>query len=299
MIAIFCERGLHYGNGHYSRCYVLQQKLKSMGFVSVLHCYDEKEDRRHSWFYQQNILHYLEGIDALIIDSYRACFEVYDLALKHGKKVLVIDDIARMDFPKQCFILNGGIDTRELYCYHTHRVFAGIELMICDPIFFQHKQIQKPIQNLLICFGGSDVNGFTQKVYDLLQARGYHLIIVLGSLCHLEFQGECEVYQNLDAKALSRIFRRVDGAITAGGRMLNELLMSEVPSLVIPTAKNQEHQVRAYAKGGWVVQTSLENLLKDLPKLESIKHPRKLKQKFGSKLEDVLRMFLGDENAGI
>lgn len=295
-VAIFYEYGIGYGMGHHTRCKILQKYLLQMGVETVLCPYNKADDKKKSWFYQENILTYLNNIDFVIIDSYQANYKIYQLALEKVKCVLVIDDIARIIFPKECIIFNGGIDTAGLYQDDYYKVFAGIEYMICDNKFFQTKK-DLQTNTLLICFGGSDISNFSQKVYDRLKETSYRPIVVLGDYYQADFKGKCEVYRSVDENAMKDIFQRIDFAVTAGGRMLNELLMSEVPSLVIPTAQNQYHQVRAYAEKKVVLKTSLEDLNKDILKLKNIdvENIRSIKKAFGSKLKQALQEVLGLE----
>ncbi|WP_158654738.1 MULTISPECIES: hypothetical protein [unclassified Helicobacter] len=279
--------------GHYVRCDILRKKLLSMGFEVLLYAYNQKDNKREAWFYQENILAYLNDIDFIIIDSYQADYEVYNLALNKVKRVLVIDDVARIVFPKECIIFNGGIDTSKFYPEKYHRVFAGVEYMICDEKFFQTKD-KKKNNTLLICFGGGDAMNFSQKVYDRLKDMPYNFIIVLGNCYQETFRGRGEIHQGINEDTMRDIFQRIDFAITAGGRMLNELLMSEVPALIIPTAQNQYHQVEAYVKQKVILKTTLETLKEDIFKIKTIDIDkiRDIKKIFGSKLNRALKEVL-------
>ena len=82
-VGIFCERGVRFGMGHYSRCSLLARKLVSMGYEVALHCYEDSGSARDSdpesapWYAGENLEGYLGSIDWVIIDSYQAPYEVY------------------------------------------------------------------------------------------------------------------------------------------------------------------------------------------------------------------------------
>lgn len=291
-VAIFCEYGVVFGMGHYSRCLLLKQKLHTLGFEVFLFAYNQDSQFDQAWFYRDNILSYLEGIDFVIIDSYQAESRVYEIALQKVKKVIVIDDIARIPFPRDCVIFNGGIDTKDLYIAYPNEVYAGIEFMICDELFFQEKKVQS--DRLIICFGGSDEGNFTQAVYDKVRDFFSEIIVILGPCYKAHFYGDCKIYRNIDVKSLCELFATAGYAITAGGRMLNELLMSEILSIVIPVAKNQMHQVEAYARYNVIIQTTLEHLQADIQKTNLLSKEQiyQFKKKFGSQLNDKLLQVL-------
>ena len=326
--------------GHYSRCSLLAHKLESMGYEVALHCYEdngamgdsgggdfgavevgvaESSPESSAWYAGENLEGYLEGIDWVIIDSYQAPYEVYARALARVRGVIVIDDIARMVFPKGCIILNGGVDTARLYVGQECRVYAGVEFMICDERFFEvaharhcagagekkpnQKAVRKQVEHLLLCFGGSDAEDLSYRAYreleEILCEVGVRCVSVIvggfyaGRFSHeVETRLPCVVYRDIGAKEVAEVFARSDLAISAGGRMLNELLLSQVPTLALPTALNQEHQVACYAKIGALLPSRLENLREDFARALEFVPDFALREQFGIKLESILKEIL-------
>ena len=332
--------------GHYSRCSLLAHKLESMGYEVALHCYEdngamgdssggdfgavevgvaESSPESSAWYAGENLEGYLEGIDWVIIDSYQAPYEVYARALARVRGVIVIDDIARMVFPKGCIILNGGVDTARLYVGQECRVYAGVEFMICDERFSEvaragHrlgyrlgegevgqnqgvKSERRQVEHLLLCFGGSDAGDLSYRAYreleEILCEVGVRCVSVIvggfyaGRFSHeVETRLPCVVYRDMSAKEVAEVFARSDLAISAGGRMLNELLLSQVPTLALPIAPNQEHQVACYAKMGALLPSRLENLRKDFTRALEFVPDFALREQFGIKLESTLKEIL-------
>ena len=313
--------------GHYSRCSLLARKLVSMGYEVALHCYEDSGSARDSdpesapWYAGENLEGYLGSIDWVIIDSYQAPYEVYARALARVREVIVIDDIARMVFPSGCIVLNGGVDTARLYVGQECRVYAGVEFMICDERFSEVARAghrlgageagqnqgaiseRRQVEHLLLCFGGSDAGDLSYRAYreleEILCEVGVKCVSVIvggfyaGRFSHeVETRLPCVVYRDISAKEVAEIFARSDLAISAGGRMLNELLLSQVPTLALPIAPNQEHQVACYAKMGALLPSRLENLRKDFTRALEFVPDFALREQFGIKLESTLKEIL-------
>ena len=313
--------------GHYSRCSLLARKLVSMGYEVALHCYEDNggvgdsDPESAPWYVGENLEGYLEGIDWVIIDSYQAPYGVYARALARVRGVIVIDDIARMVFPSGCIILNGGVDTARLYVGQECRVYAGVEFMICDERFSEVARAghrlgageagqnqgaiseRRQVEHLLLCFGGSDAGDLSYRAYreleEILCELGVRCVSVIvggfyaGRFSHeVETRLPCMVHRDIGAKEVAEVFARSDLAISAGGRMLNELLLSQVPTLALPIAPNQEHQVACYAKMGALLSTSLENLRKDFTRALEFVPNFALRKQFGIKLESTLKEIL-------
>ena len=303
-IVIFCEAGVNIGMGHLSRCNILKQRIlhflqtnKIRAEVEIC-CYQEKISQE-AWF--KNIAPYLEGVDRVIIDSYLADYSVYELATRLVKKVLVIDDIARLKYPKECLILNGGIDTKSLYYemgIKSENIFAGIEYALIHPCFLKNRPPKKRSQKILICFGGSDREDHTWRAYQKIKNLKYKPVIILGPY----YQGRatqiqnCEIYKGLSQEELALIFNEVEIAISSGGVILNELLASGVFVFCIPIAKNQEYQAEKYHQLKYIKKTNLENILNDLDSFKPIFSKKTLN--FGIGFDKILGGFIlnKDEN---
>lgn len=298
-VLIFCESGIVYGMGHYTRCLILADKIKSLGYEIVIHNYEDSLAKEQSWFFQDNILKYLEDeeIRAVVIDSYQADSEIYFEVEKRGIRLVVIDDNARISYPSTSFILNGGIETQLFYDTHRQdRVFAGLEYMICNEVFFQNKQINQQIEKIVICMGGSDEKNYTQQIADLLAGLKYDVTIVVGLWYRHTLRTNFRVLRDIDATKMANLFYESDLAIIAGGRMVNEAIMSQIPSFVLSIAKNQEHQVNLYDTIKVIKKITLNDLIMNLEKFDFNKRQKMSdicsKIKFGDKLKDCLEEIL-------
>ncbi|SQH71927.1 hypothetical protein [Helicobacter mustelae] len=274
--------------GHFSRCVLLVDLLKSLGVCVEFYHYDDSAKMPLA----EGILPLLEGLDVAIIDSYEISSSQFLEIAHRVRRLMIIDDVARISFPPGSVILNGGIHTKELYAGHLGPVYAGLEYMIYDKTFCQNKIIAPKIQRILLCFGGSDEGNYTQRVTKILEKLEYDVIIVLGAHYVHHLSTHFEVLRNIDAKKLAWLFAEVDLAIVSGGRMVNEAILSQVPTLVLPIAKNQEHQVGIYDAMHLVQKTSLEDLAQKIPLLDFATREAMARNcarmQFGSRLKDCL-----------
>ncbi|MCE3038131.1 hypothetical protein [Helicobacter anatolicus] len=290
--------------GHYGRCVLLAKKIEGLGlgFSVEIYCHDEENGRGDAWFFGNRILKYLqdENLKAVVIDSYQAGIEVYRNVIDCGIKLLVLDDIGRLDFPCESVILNGGINTKKLYNNHPQNlVYAGLEYMINDSIFLEsgkRRKIKKNIEKILVCFGGSDKENYTQKVLDLLKGFYYEIVVVLGACYPHELHTKARILKNITSENLAEEFMDCDVAIIAGGRMVNEVISSRLPALVFSVAKNQDHQVGFYDAMKVIKKVNLTNLIANLKKLDFVtRYSMSIassKIKFGNELQESLKKIL-------
>lgn len=306
-IAIFTESSQSFGMGHLMRMRLWREIILSyaqknnMDLECDLHIYDG-QDITKAWFYQDNLKSF--NGDLAIIDSYQAPYQAYALALKSFKKVAIIDDINRITFPKECFIINGAPNSMGLYGDHPH-VYAGIEYQAIHPVFSPSDK--KREKQILLTFGGSDEKNFTQKCFDLLAPIAiklhYSIHIILGPhypyvfYMH-DFEPITKIHQNCTQDQIASLFQNSLIIITAGGVMLNEALATKANIIGLITADNQSHQVNAYAKENLIIKSNLENLIDDFKTLEcslTFKKNQKINNlslKFGKKIEEVLQNLL-------
>ncbi|PAF41151.1 glycosyltransferase [Helicobacter sp. 11S03491-1] len=267
-IKIFCEAGYSYGLGHLKRCVRLKNLL--LPFYPDISIYYDGEkiphERQHcQWSNQAIFFDLLTDTDIAIIDSYQAGLDFYRQASEKTKRLIILDDNCRLHYPQNAIILNGALNAQTLYPT-TKNHLCGIEFAIIDKQFFCIKTPQKNVQNILITFGGSDCGQMSQKVVHLIENRPYtnHIVLPLNHKQHIPPLNKNKIYQNISSSKMADLMKQCDIAISAGGGTLNELAMSHVPTLIIPTASNQIFQSQQWALKGVMKITSLKNLNIDL-----------------------------------
>ncbi len=306
-VAIFTECSRQFGMGHLMRTRLWKEKILSyakennINLECNLYIYDG-QNITQAWFYKENLKSF--NGDLAIIDSYQAPLQAYELALKSFKKVAIIDDIARINFPKECFIINGSPDSKQLYADYPY-VYAGIEYQAINQLF--HPSNKRKKKQILMTFGGSDEKNFTQNCFNLLAPVAnklrYSIHVIIGAhyphhFDAYDFKSITKVHQNCNQNQIASLFQNSLIVVTAGGVMLNEALATQANIIALATANNQEHQVTAYAKKKLIIKSNLINLINDFYNLNYLLFSKKIQKfdnlslKFGKKITEVLKKLL-------
>lgn len=172
----------------------------------------------------------------------------------------------RVDFAKS--------SERLLRVFIKNNVFYGVKYFVANADFdFARVGKKRHIKHILLTFGASDTQNYTQKTINalnqIISTQKKHIFgskvcshIVLGEFYphHLEPKSINtksatnptkiihKIYQNLSPKDFARVMKNCDIAISAGGQSIYEIAQSELPLVIIPTATNQLAQSSAFAK---------------------------------------------------
>ena len=108
-VHIFTEGGKKNGFGHISRCSALYEEILSRGIqvdfivagdVQKISFLDEIKIINDNWLDKEYLVNRISKNDYVIIDSYEAEKEIYDLISNLSRKALYIDDTGRLQYPK-------------------------------------------------------------------------------------------------------------------------------------------------------------------------------------------------------
>jgi UDP-2,4-diacetamido-2,4,6-trideoxy-beta-L-altropyranose hydrolase len=205
----------------------------------------------------------------VVLDGYHFDGGYHKKIRAHGKRLLVVDDMAHLDHYEADIVLNQNINAESLP-YSTAsftRLFLGPRYILLRPEFFncssRERNIPELACRLLVTLGGGDPDNMTLTVMQALEKidiDGFEALIVVGSANpHLQ--------QILAASSRSSVRLRVvdnvpnmaelmawaDLAVSAGGSTCWELAYMGVPALAITMADNQLAVVKGLAKAGTVV----------------------------------------------
>ena len=248
------------GTGHVYRCLSIASKLV---FHDVLFLLDER--------------HQL-GID--IIGNYNYPFKLHDgeddlvKILKEYSPQIVVNDI--LDTSKEYisklkdegyFVVNfedlgTGTEMADVVfdALYEHdvgdeNVFTGHKYYILkDEFYFQpQKIITQNVENILITFGGTDPNNFTEKVIDSILATSYggRINVILG----LGYTGLERLIDKYESNKLIQIYRNVsdisefmfkaDIIFTSAGRTMYEVCSLGVPTICL--CQNERELTHVFA----------------------------------------------------
>lgn len=266
-IAIVVNAYNEIGTGHIYRCLSIASKLV---FHDVLFLLDEQHEL---------------GIN--IVDNYNYPFKLYDgeddllNILREYSPQVVINDI--LDTSKEYILclkndgyfvvnfedLGTGTEVADVVfdALYEHevgedKVFTGHKYYILrDEFYFQHQKIiTRTVNNILITFGGSDQNNFTEKVLDSILSTNYEgrINVVVG----LGYQGlenliekyetnqSIQFYQNvLD---ISEFMFKADIIFTSAGRTMYEVCSLGVPTICLCQNEREITHVFANETNGFI-----------------------------------------------
>jgi UDP-2,4-diacetamido-2,4,6-trideoxy-beta-L-altropyranose hydrolase len=194
--------------------------------------------------------HYLEANSIVVLDGYHFQTEYQKILKAKGVKLVCIDDLHAWHFVADVVINHaGGVKKSDYSCEPYTQLCLGMKYALLRSPFLeaakQDRKIEK-IENVFICFGGSDSNNFTQKALKscVKSAIFREIYVVVGSAyLHedslkllAEQHKNVHVYQNLDAKSLCEIMQKCHLAIVPASSIAYEVC-----------------SVRTYLITGWYV----------------------------------------------
>lgn len=275
-IAIVVDAYDEIGTGHVYRCLSIASKLV---FHEVLFLIDEQ--------------HQL-GID--IVDNYNYPYKLHDgeddllKALSEYSPQVVINDI--LDTTSEYitelknngyFVVNfedlgTGIDVADVVfdALYEHEIgedsniFTGHKYYILkDEFYFQpQKIISQDVNNILITFGGTDPNNFTEKVIDSILSTSYdgriNVILGLGYdglerlIEKYEPNQSVQIYRNVSD--ISEFMFKADVIFTSAGRTMYEVCSLGVPTICLCQNEREMSHVFANSSNGFINMGLGENV---------------------------------------
>jgi UDP-2,4-diacetamido-2,4,6-trideoxy-beta-L-altropyranose hydrolase len=191
----------------------------------------------------------------VVLDGYH--FEpAYQLKVKAaGHPLLMVDDIAHMDYYHADLLLNQNINAADLtYRHNTDtRLLLGPHYALLRREFWQWRGWRRDIpavaRKVLVTLGGSDPDNQTHKVIQALNQvglEGLEATVVVGAsnphwdMLQTVAQGSPVTIKLVrNVTNMPELMAWADVAIAAGGSTCWELAMLGLPSLLIILAENQ------------------------------------------------------------
>lgn len=284
-ISIITEGNRETGFGHLTRSIALYQVFEERNIIPTIYLNGDEtvspflndiNFEMIDWIQNQDdLFRKIKDSDAIIVDSYQATKEFYETISKLTPIPVYLDDNVRLDYPSG-IILNGAINAESLlYNKRNDQTYLlGTKYLPIRKEFWD--AIERPskfdIQNVLITFGGTDLNNLTVRILRLLLRNHPNFkkrIVVTNSfptIAQIEEakDSNTEIINSPTAFEMLKLMYDSDLAICAGGQTLNELARVGVPTIAIAVADNQKNQL-----AGWVKEKFLQaELSYDQPNLE-------------------------------
>lgn len=306
-ILILADGNLQIGMGHVYRTLNLAKRLHSDHNVIFL----TKQSASYKFFKKKyktffvkkktNTRKILEIIhpDLIIIDKLTEDEKILDDVSAFHKNILSIDYIG-----KNRKKINYGITM--LYPqtgFSSNKKYSGLQYALINKNFVKNKikKLKKQVNSILITQGGSDTHCFTPKIIHSLNLIKQELKITViagpafscwNELNYAINNSIHKIHVLHNVKNMSRIFKKQDIAITAGGMTLLELACVGTPSIIVCGEKFEVETAKLLERHGFginlgfgnkVTQKTIAKSVDNLIKNHNIRNRMKLR---GQKIID-------------
>lgn len=264
-VKIFTEGGKDIGLGHISRCSSLYNEIATRGIPVDFIVYGDigKIDFlnginiiNENWLDKEYLFNKTTSVEFVIVDSYKATKEIYDIISKKSKRALFIDDIGRIEYPEG-IIVNPSLDSSHIDYSHSSNsiLLYGAEYVILRESFrgLKREDISNEVKRVLIMMGGTDIRGLTPLIIDNIcrNMLDIEFDIVAGSEdmekinSQISKPNNITFHNNLDSAQMMELMINSDLAITAAGQTIYELLATQTPFIPIKVIENQENNIKS------------------------------------------------------
>lgn len=264
-VKIYTEGGKDIGLGHISRCSSLYNEVVDRGVSVDFIVYGDVRDIEflnainvinENWLDKEYLGNNILADDYVVVDSYKADKELYEIIAENSKRALYIDDTGRIEYPKG-IIVNPSLDSSHIdYSQSLNSILlSGSEYVIVRPEFKDRikQNIENEVKRVLITMGGTDIRGLTPLIVNNIckNRSDIEFDIVISSKDLVDYQNQIfkskniTFHNNLDSNQMMQLMMNAYVAITAAGQTIYELLATQTPFIPIKVIENQENNMRA------------------------------------------------------
>ena len=306
MIYFFIDIGGDYGYGNLFRCLPIHLEFIKKKIASTIVFNTDsrlnikiKKSKRFNWHKNIEALK-LSNNDIIIVDSYKITLAKQKIFKKISKNFFVIDDYGKIRFKNEK-IIDWSISSHAFkrLSLSSGTCIIGSEYVPLRMIFsLNHKKfcVQKKLANIIIIFGGSDVNNLTMTLLKILAKTYPDLKFTVVSIqnkfnWHYSRNKRIKFVKNPSEKKLVSLLLGHDLAIASGGHLLFELACIGMPTIHVKSTKDQVVSVPWKDTGftryaGSAKQRDLhENIIQEIEYYNDFTK-RIMSSKFGSRLID-------------
>lgn len=197
---------------------------------------------------------YLTGKEIVVLDGYHFQTEYQKIIKNTGVKLVCIDDLHAWHFVADMVINHaGGVKESNYSCEPYTKLCLGLEYALLRKPFLEaakQERVIEKIENVFICFGGSDPHNFTEKALKAcIEAQVFKEIhVVVGSaythfesLKNLSFQEKnVFLYKNLNAEILCEVMQKCHVGIVPASSIAYECLAVGMYLIVGYYTENQK-----------------------------------------------------------
>lgn len=194
--------------------------------------------------------------DIVINDRLENSYAYVNTLKKHGMKVITFEDIGK-GASHSDLVINAVYSQKKLVdnFYFGHHYFLLRDEFMLSPAI---KTVNPSVASILLSFGGTDPNNYTQKVLDSIYPycieQGIKINIVAGigyeRYSTIKSYEQVNIYKNINR--ISDFMRQSDIIFSACGRTTYEIASLAVPSIVMAQNERELTHYFPYGENGFI-----------------------------------------------
>ncbi len=266
ILFIRADGGSALGLGHLVRCISLAHMLIN-DFSIHFFAFEipealKGEINQNGWLVtvlekESDFLNKLTGNEIVVLDGYQFDSDYQKQIKSKGCKLVCIDDFQDQHFYADLVINHAPGVTKDDYEGELYtKYLLGPDYALLRPEFlestsYEIKKNLKDIENIFVCFGGSDSKNLTAKVLSWLPLENYTVTLVLGSTYPhrdeldkvIEERADLEIVvkNSLSAKEMRNELEQGDLAIVPASGVLFEVISTGLPVISGYYTENQQN----------------------------------------------------------
>jgi spore coat polysaccharide biosynthesis predicted glycosyltransferase SpsG len=245
-IAFYTEAGAQRGMGHLIRCYSLYEECKRFGmngsfFLDSDIDFSYKFSDLHSFKWDD--FHIDDFYDIVVIDSYEASIDIYNIIAKSVHVPLFIDDYGRLKYP-QGVIINFAPDAEELFFRHKNpenTYLLGVNYIPLRRDILTANPIKK--DQIFIMLGGNDTFNISQTIIQALDDIDLLKVIVVNNEATAETLRSYPNVKVLHKPSDTELLSEMAGsslAISTASMSTYEFAYFKIPTIICALSENQK-----------------------------------------------------------
>ncbi|MCB9362107.1 hypothetical protein H6504_01605 [Candidatus Woesearchaeota archaeon] len=250
-VAFLTEGGTSYGGGHLVRCHALSEAFVERGIECTIYVQGDStlvaDVERKDWREDTQFLSTIgAAYDIVVMDSYHATAAMYALVKMQGTRLVVFDDLHRLDYGAD-YIINASPAAR-----YDEKGFYGPSYATLRKEFWDvpQKEISE-MQRILVTIGNIDPDGRLKEIMSQLPA--VKTDVVVGPDFPFVPKGEhISVHTKLSAGEMRKLMADADICVSACGQTLYELARCGVPTIGVGLFDNQKDLVKGFLEAGFI-----------------------------------------------
>lgn len=274
---ILTEGGSHVGLGHLARCCALVEGLQKAKCGAAIDFVVDGDAAAKTFLKKQGIDPIVENWvtrkgkrrllardkTLVIVDSYRAPYEVYDDLVHEGaaggkkQHIVAIDDYNRLDYPVHT-VVNPSIYSDKIVYRRGSSIktdyLLGAGYIILRKEFWKPPRcfVKKAVKNILVTFGGMEYQRFMKRLWRFFVQEFSRFTYHVVTNAPFFYNGDLKLkrYSGLSAGEMARLMCVCDLAISGGGQTLYELARVGIPTIGLCLADNQQFNLGGLSEAG-------------------------------------------------